>query len=289
VRIANAIDLHCHFGPDTVGGTLDADLGFGVTALQAAREALAEGHAALVLKSHGFASPPLATAVMEAVPGLHVYGGICTDLPSGGLNVAAVEAALALGARIVWLPTLHSHQDVSNHNPARLSGPGLRVIDNAGQLVPEVQEIFSLARQRDAILATGHISAEEHYAVIRACAPSGKVLVTHAGEPIAGPRLSPTQCIELADLGATIELTAPTCQSVLGATGKSTAEMLALISAVGADRCVLSTDYGWSRTVPKPASGLADFLEALWREGVSEAALTTMVSGNPAKLLALDL
>jgi hypothetical protein len=34
LRVANAIDLHCHFGPDTVGGSLEADPGYGVSALQ---------------------------------------------------------------------------------------------------------------------------------------------------------------------------------------------------------------------------------------------------------------
>jgi predicted metal-dependent phosphotriesterase family hydrolase len=146
-----------------------------------------------------------------------------------------------------------------------------------------------LVRQKDAILATGHISAKEHHAVARELATLGKVLVTHAGEAILGPRLSPAQCLELADLGATIELTALTCQGVLGAKGKSPAEMLAMISAVGPSRCVLSTDYGWSRDIPKPAAGLADFLEMLWREGVSESDLTAMASQNPARLLALDV
>ncbi len=289
MRVENAIDLHCHFGPDTVNGALDADIGVGVTALQAAREAAAEGHAALVLKSHSFASASLAGVLTEAVPGLRVFGGICTDFPSGGLNVAAVEVALALGARIVWLPTLHSHQDVSRHNPAGVTGPGLRVIDDEDRLLPAVQEIFGLVRENGAILATGHISAEEHYVVVRELARRGKVLVTHAGEAIAGPKLSAAQCVELADLGATIELTALTCQSVLGGTGKSLREMGEMITAIGPDRCVLSTDYGWGQIVPKPAAGLADFLETLWRESVSEQDLVTMVSENPARLLELEL
>jgi hypothetical protein len=288
VRVAGAIDLHCHYGPDTIGGTLDAPAEHGVTALEAAREAAASGHAALVLKSHSFASPALAAAMTEATPGLQVFGGICTDFPSGGLNVSAVEAALALGAKIVWLPTLHSHSDMARHDLG-LNRPGIRVADEEGRVVSEVREIWSLIREKGAILATGHVSADEHYAVVREFAAQGSVLVTHAGEEMAGPRLTPGQCAELADLGAVIELTALTCQSVMGVQGKSPAEMVAMITAIGPARCTLSTDYGWSQLVPRPADGLRDFLESLWEHGVVEKDLETMASTNPARLLRIEV
>jgi hypothetical protein len=288
LRIANAVDLHCHFSPDTVGGGLEAHLPTGVTALEAAREARAEGHVALVLKSHSFASPALADAMSEAVPGVRVFGGICTDFPSGGLNVAAVDAALAIGARIVWLPTLHSFQDTSHHNPTGTTSEGIRVTDDAGRVVPEVEEIFAMVRAKDAILATGHISAEEHYAVVTSFARSGKVLVTHAGEEMVGPRLTPSQCRDLAELGATIELTALTCRDVMGIKGKTPAELIGYIRAIEPRRCTLSTDYGWSTVVPRPAAGLGDFIESLWAEGLSEDDLATMASRNPARLLNLQ-
>lgn len=288
LRISNAIDLHCHFGPDTIGGTLDAGHAHSVTALEAAREAAASGHAALVLKSHSFASPALARNLEDLVPGLRVIGGICTDYPSGGLNVDAVQSALALGAKIVWLPTVHSHQDFLNGR-AGIRGSGIDVIDEGGRLLPVIHEIFDLVRQKDAILATGHITADEHYAVARAFARHGKVLVTHAGEKLAGPRLTARQCVELAELGATIELTALACQHVRGISGKSPREMADMIRHVGHEHCTLSTDYGWTTAVPRPAAGLREFLESLWAAGIAESELQTMVSANPARLLGLDL
>ncbi len=289
MQIANAIDLHCHYGPDTMGGTLDAASGHGVTALEASREAAASGLAALVLKSHSFASPALAATLSEAIPGLRVFGGIYTDFPSGGLNVEAVEAALALGAEIVWLPTLHSHQDVSNANRANIKGAGLKVVDDEGRLRSEVREMFGLIKEKEAMLATGHVSAEEHYSVVRELASEGNVLVTHAGEELAGPKLTSSQCQELADLGGTIELTALTCHDLFGVKGKSTTEMASMIAGIGQARCTLSTDYGWSTVVPRPAAGLRDFLEALWAEGVAERDLETMVSANPARLLGIEV
>src|ERR1700757_2998270 len=57
-----------------------------------------------------------------------------------------------------------------------------------------------------------------------------------------------------------------------------------MIAVVGPKRCRLATEYGWSRVVLRPASGLEDFLESLWHAGLSEQDRMTMVSRNPAGL-----
>jgi hypothetical protein len=292
LRITDAIDMHCHFGPDTIGGLEGGGGHSFFTGVDAAREAKESGHAAIVLKSHSFASPALAENLEALVPGMRVFGGICTDYPSGGLNVDAIESALGLGAKIVWLPTVHSHEDYPRRSSGRMAAlhdEGIRVTDDDGGVLPVVHEIFDLVNQMGAILATGHISAAEHYAIVRELAPRGKVLVTHAGEELAGPKLTAAQCRELADLGATIELTALSCQDVMGITGKSPSEMASFIGEVGYERCTLSSDYGWAPIVPRPAAGLTEFLESLWDVGLPEAALETMVRTNPARLLDLEL
>ena len=72
VKIEGAIDLHCHYGPDMVGvfdGTTHS-----VTAVEAAQEAADSGHAALVLKAHDFATPALAHALEQVVPGIRIFG-----------------------------------------------------------------------------------------------------------------------------------------------------------------------------------------------------------------------
>jgi hypothetical protein len=291
LRVENAIDLHCHFHSDSIGGWLeDQDVHRPVPALDSAREAYEQGHAALVLKPHGFANPAVASNVELAVPGLRVFGGICTDHPTGGLNVYAVELALALGAKIVWLPTVHSSVDFSAYTAGERNvhlGP-VRVIDADGELLPEVREIAALVRQHDAVLATGHISLDEHHAVVKAFARDTKVLLTHAGESRGGTPLSPAQAAELADLGAIAEITALECHSMLGIPGKDPSEMVEFVAAVGPERCILATDYGWSgATLPRPAAGFYEFLESLWGLGVPERDLAVMASANPARLLSL--
>jgi hypothetical protein len=299
LRIENAIDLHCHFGPDTIGPLVDipveleVDAGGGlhhsVTGFEAAKEAFESGHRAIVLKSHSFCSAQLAENLRQAVPGIHIFGGGCTDHASGGLSIQTVETALLLGAKIIWLPTVNSCHDMSHRRLAKgWPQEGIPVIGDDGEPTSLVHDIFALVRQHGAVLATGHTSAEEHYAVVRAFAREGKVLVTHAGEALGGPKLTAAQAKELADLGATIELTAECCVPVFGRPPKSARTMMEMIRTIGHERCTLSSDYGWSTVVPRPAPGLKEFLERLWDEGMPEAELTRMVSTNPATLLSLE-
>jgi hypothetical protein len=295
LRIENAIDLHCHFGPDTIGPLgdpptgADAAMHHSITGYEAAKEACESGHRAIVLKSHSFCSAQLAENLRQAVLGIHIFGGGCTDYASGGLSLQTVETALILGARIIWLPTVNSCHDMNHRRPTKgWPQQGIPVIGEDGEPSDLVRDIFALVRQYDAVLATGHTTAAEHHAVVKAFAREGKVLVTHAGEPLGGPGLSAAQARELADLGATVELTAECCVQVFDRPPKSARAMLEMIQTIGHERCTLSSDYGWSNVVPRPVPGLKEFLERLWDEGLSEAALTRMVSVNPAALLSLE-
>ena len=189
-----------------------------------------------MLKSHDFPTATLAWAVQRHVDGIEVFGGICCDDEIGGVNPAAVEVALRLGAKIVWLPTLSSRQDVVNGVAAQLgrSGPGLVVTDDDGALLPATREVLALVLQHGAVLATGHVSAAEHYAVVREHARRGPVLLTHATEDLAGPKLTSAQCVQLAEMGAWVELCAMTCIGALAT--KTVGDMVATIHAVGPGR-----------------------------------------------------
>jgi hypothetical protein len=280
VDLTGAIDLHCHFGPDP-------HFARSVDAFEAAGEAVDAGHRAIVLKSHSFPTASLAWAVGNDVDGIDVFGGICCDREVGGMNPAAVEVALRLGAKVVWLPTLSSRQDADNGIAARLGipGPGISVADADDRLLPETHEVLALVAEHGAVLATGHVSAAEHYAVVRDFASRGTVLVTHATEDLAGPHLTVAQCCELAELGAWIELCAMTCIGALAT--KTVAQMVECIRAVGPPRVTLGTDYG-QKVNPHPAAGLQSYGDALFAEGMSDADLRRMACTNPAAVLGLD-
>ncbi len=281
VDLTGAADLHCHFGPDPHRPR-------SVDAFEAAGEAAAARHRAIVLKSHDSPTASLAWAVQREVGGsISVFGGISCDREVGGVNPAAVEVALGLGGRIVWLPTLSSRQDFNNGVAAQLGipGPGLVVTDADDRLLPETQEVLRLVEDHDAILATGHVSAAEHYAVVKEFARTGRVIVTHATEDLAGPNLSAAQCRELADLGAWIELCAMTC--IGGLATRTVGEMVTTIQAVGVEHVTLGTDFG-QKINPHPAAGLQTYADALYAEGMSEAEIRLMACANPCELLGVQ-
>ena len=281
VDLTGAADLHCHFGPDPHRER-------SVDAFEAAAEAAAAGHRAVVLKSHDAPTASLAWAVQRATgPDISVFGGICCDREVGGVNPAAVEVALGLGARIVWLPTLSSRQDFDNGIAAQLGipGPGIVVTDADDQLLAETEEVISLVHDHDAVLATGHVSAAEHYAVVKEYARRGKVLVTHATEDLAGPKLTAAQCRELAELGAWIELCAMTC--IGGLATRTVAQMVETVRMVGTDRVTLGTDFG-QKVNPHPAAGLQTYADALYAEGLTEAQIRRMACQNPCELLGVE-
>ncbi len=284
VDLRGAADLHCHFGPD-------AHRERSVDALEAARDAAGAGHAAVVLKSHDYPTPALATIVRDMVNvtdgTIRVFGGICCDREVGGVNPAAVEVALRLGAKVVWLPTLSSHQDQLNGvGPALgIPGPGISVLGDDGELTAATQAVLALVEDFDAILATGHVTWEEHLATARAFGRRGKMLVTHAREELAGPNLTVEQCVELVELGATLELCALTCLGALAT--RPPAEIAATVRAVGVEHCTLATDYGQKANVP-PAEGFQLFADALAAEGLDEREVRTMACANPCALLGID-
>src|SRR4029079_157394 len=166
-----------------------------------------------------------------------------------------------------------------------ISGPGIVVTDADDRLLPETEEILALVERHDAILATGHVSAAEHYAVVKEFARDGKVLVTHATEDLAGPKLTAAQCRELAELGAWIELCAMTC--VVALATKTVREMVATIRAVGVDRVTLGTDFG-QKVNPHPAAGLQTYADALYAEGLTEDGIRRMACDNPCELLGVQ-
>jgi hypothetical protein len=279
VDLTGAADLHCHFGPD-------AHFGRSVTAVEAAREAAVAGHAAVLLKSHSDPTAALARAVDQVVDGIRVFGGICCDREVGGLNAAAVEVALRLGAKIVWLPTLTSRQDERRGLLERLGmrGPAVDVSGEDDRLLPETLEVLDLVAEHDAVLATGHVSARDHLEVVRVFARRGRVLVTHAMEQMAGPALGVGDCAELARMGAFIELCAMTCLGHFASL--EVAQIAACVREVGIARCTLATDYGQAVN-PRPAPGFQAFANALAGEGLTEMDLRRMACENPSHLLGI--
>src|SRR5258705_10633009 len=88
VDLGGAADLHCHFGPDPHRAR-------SVDAFEAAREAAAAGHRAVVLKSHDSPSASLACAVLRDFgDAILCVGGRFGDRFDAGMYLHAVSTVL---------------------------------------------------------------------------------------------------------------------------------------------------------------------------------------------------
>lgn len=272
--LKGSIDIHIHFGPDY-------RLARSVDGLMAAREARDAGMRAIILKSHDYPTAGAAYVVQQVVEGIDVFGAICLDSQVGGLNKDALDVAGKLGAKICWMPT---HTAAYNMKMKGTPGTGISLIDGSGKLVPEMRDIFALIKQYDMILATGHTSPEEKFAVVDGARAAGidKIVVTH---PMLGNVLTTDQMVQLAGKGAYIE-------HCFGATMPAghrmdPKEIVEAVRKVGAQRTVLSSDLGQEPN-PKPAEGFRVMIGTLLKFGLSASEIEVMIKKNPAKLLGLD-
>lgn len=288
--LEGAFDLHVHVRPSVRMRLADSR--------ELIEAAAAVGMAGVLFKDHDRSTVPdahHASMVGTSVLGL---GAVCLNAPVGGLNPAAAEAALQMGARAVFLPTDSAHND-TRFWLDRLGGPErrravvgelgrewtmeLEALDGGGALRSEVVAVIDLCAAAGATICTGHLAADEVTAVVDACAARGaRVLVTHA--PMftgAGPDV----LAQWAAAGALLELVAVTCcghlpQEIM----RSYAMEAALVEEVGAGAFVLSSDLGQVGN-PPPTEGLARFAEGLLGEGIPEDDVAAMLRSNPARAI----
>ena len=133
----------------------------------------------------------------------------------GGINPKAVEAALKLGGKEVWLPTIDSAYHAKVHGTtgvydvqaaagSKKPEAGISVVKN-GEVTAQAREVFSLVAEYNVILGTSHQSFEELKVIIPAARKQGvkKILLTHPFFKVPGLTLEQTQ--ELVALGCIAE------------------------------------------------------------------------------------
>ncbi len=292
--VRGAADVHVHIAPDVVERRID-DVGL-------ARRFSELGLAGIVLKSHYTSTAERATVVGGVVPEVSVRGAIALNRAVGGINPLAVEIAAREGARTVWMPTVDSlnvRAQLARSPPganlpvwarfdAELRGQGVGVepvlvVDDAGEVLPDVRAVLSVAAAHDMVLATGHIDRDEAFAVVDAAVEEGvrHIVVTHPDYPAQG--FSIEDQVELAGRGALIERCFTTPY-----TGKCSWEVwLDGIRAVGAERTLLSTDLGQVQN-PPVEDGLPLMAERLLAAGFDEAEVRTMAVENTRRVAGLD-
>lgn len=286
------IDLHVHAGPSVMPRALDG--------AEMLREAMEDGYAAFVIKDHYFPTMMGAEMIEKHLGNgtCRVYGGIALNNSVGGVNLKAVDAACALGAKIVWMPTVSALRHQEMHQGKGLAFPGskgmsvtevpIRYVDGQGVLAPAVVEVLDyLAQKPDVILATGHGSREEIDALIHKAAQLGvkRILVNHPHYMI-GATLE--DMVEWSRLGAYIELNATVFVPTSKFCTNDIVQTREIVEAVGLDKIVVDSDYG-QRGNGSPVDGLNHFIDLLAKTcGLSEANLEQICYHNPAWLLGME-
>jgi hypothetical protein len=284
--VRGGYDPHIHIAPDVVERR--------ITDIQLARRFKELGLAGFGLKSHYTSTAERARVVSEAVPGIRVLGAITLNRAVGGLNATAVEIAAREGARIVWFPTVSSENeqhevlaaDPNGKVPVwvkfelsirdtGISPEPVPVVDGSGALLPEARAVLAVIARHGMVLATGHLSRDEIFALVDGAMEAGvrDIVVTHPEFP--SQRISPEDQAALADKGALMERAFTTPH-----TGKCSWEQIfEATRAVGAERTVWATDLGQVFN-PPVEDGLALMADKFLEAGFSEEEVRVMAVEN---------
>ena len=95
--LRGAIDIHVHSYPDLFKR---------FSAEEIARNARDMGMRAIVFKHHHLPTVDRAYYVMQNIKGIDLFPSITLNYAVGGINPFAVEFALKMGAKIIWMPTI---------------------------------------------------------------------------------------------------------------------------------------------------------------------------------------
>ncbi len=213
-----------------------------------------------------------------------MYGSITLNKVVGGINPKAVDVALKLGAKVVWLPTQSAvnhlkktKQDLSN---------GVEVVRD-GRVVPELETIFGLIKDHNAVLGTAHVSPEEAFIVTEAARNAGvkNIVITHPEWWIVDMSLE-DQLRIVKDYDVILERCY--AQNMGGGKYKSNLpDNLALIKEVGYEHVMVDTDGGQTEN-PHWELAFAEYMQYLLDHGIPEEHVYHMTHTIPARLLGLE-
>ena len=284
--VRGGFDPYVHVAPDFAPRR--------ITDLELAQRCRELGLAGFGLMSHYTATAERAAVVNAAVGAPLAFGSIVLNHAVGGLNATAVEVAARQGARVVWLPTVSAPDEYAKVERAdgnvpvwvrfelelRTAGAPPRpvpVLDDSGAPLPDLLAVLRVIAAHDLVLATGHLSRDEIFAVVEAAAGVKTIVVTNPEFP--SHKLSPEDQVALAERGALLQraLTTPY-------TGKCTwDEIFTATRAVGAAHTVWGSDLGQVFN-PPVEDGLALLADRHLEAGFTEEEIRIMAVENTRRL-----
>ena len=286
--LVGAVDLHCHSGPAVMPRILDHH--------DQLLEASAAGFRAVVTKDHYYLGTPHAIILEKLFPdlGTRMFSGIALNNASGGINPHAVDHAVKLGAKIVWMPTLSAANHIAKMATEAKGFPKvagaldaipLTVLDANGKLTDETLKVLDLVAAADVILAGGHLSAHELTILFAEGQKRGvrKMMVNHPTYVIG---CTDDDIRTLVSLGGKMEHSI--CQFIPGRAQKFEPDFaLHMIEVAGVENTIFGSDLGLSGSA-RPIDGYRTFVGQLLDLGVTPADIRTTISANGAAMLNLD-
>lgn len=287
--LEGAGDIHVHISPSLVPNRKSDVWGL-IEAAERRRMAFA------VVKWHHGDSFSMAQSVNAHHRGpFDLYGGLVLNRTVGGLNPFAVDAALTLGAKIVWLPTL----DAAGHGAAvgqlggfpfqqvrrrRFPSTGLSILEDDGDLLPEVKEILDLLSGSGTVLASGHITTSEILVLQEYIARESldiNVLVNHIDFSV--PNMTAREVETLAAANVWFELAYFTVSRL----GHSSAEAIQGIVEANPDaQFVLASDSGQEKNPISP-DAMLELIDLLLSSGIELSRVERMLHRNTYSLLGM--
>ena len=231
---------------------------------------------------------------------------ICLNTPVGGMNPSAVKAALNMGAKAVWMPSMWAenhatyvresaghhmgYQTIDMHFPPE--GKGECITGSDGKIKSEVIEILEQVAEADVMLSNGHLSEKESLMLFElACKMGIKRLIGHT---INYHVLKKSVEIleKMVSYGAKLEfgwssLSHPIWEPKDPDRRISLQDCSNWMRHVGVENCVLTTDAG-QVTSPPPIEAMRQWYEFLKTEGFAKEEIDMMTKTNPAFLLGLE-
>ena len=269
--LQGVIDIHIHTNPDIRVRRLND--------IELATEAKRVGARAIVIKSHLVTTMDRAAIARAVVPGIEVFGGIVLNPHIGGLNAIAVDTAIKLGAKIVWLPTSFS----ANERKHQGKSDGVETVVD-GKVVPALLPILKMVAEADVALATGHLTPAESLVVVEEARKQGvrKIVVNHPEWMTVDMSIDDQK--RLAEFDVFFERCY--ARNVGGKYDKNFRRNLDAMEALGFESTIVATDGGQVEN-PVWSEALAEYIGFLLDAGVPQSEVDRMTKTNPATVLGL--
>ncbi|MBD3205955.1 hypothetical protein GF319_06385 [Candidatus Bathyarchaeota archaeon] len=315
--LKGAIDIHVHAGPHIFSSPRRVD------PFQAAEQAKDAGMQSIVFMDVFEMSNGTSWLVNRSITDFKTYGGIILNTVYGGMNPRSVKTALFYGdgAKYVSFGAHSTYYQASREG--RVVEGEFRPLS---ELFPEFQKELDMCikipidekpdENLDEILRlistnphvymiTGHVSVPEAIRLVDLSREYSieKVIVSSA----VVKESSLNELNEMIEKGAFIEYTlaaythtttipkthyyvereyASIDEGMSGEVSGGVKEVADQISELGAENCIICTDFG-VYTLPTPVEGLREFIACLLDLGISSEEITKMVKTNPEILLGI--